>query len=57
MFADSTGKEISVPKKQIKERVQSQSSLMPDNFGELIPPQDFNNLLAFLLSKGAKTAK
>lgn len=56
IFADATGKEISVPKKQIKERIQSESSLMPDNFGELIATNDFNNLLAFLLSKGAKSA-
>jgi putative heme-binding domain-containing protein len=56
VFADATGKEISVPKKQIKERIQSESSLMPDNFGELIQPADFNNLLAFLLTKGVKSA-
>jgi putative heme-binding domain-containing protein len=55
VFADSTGKEISIPKKQIKERLQSQSSLMPDNFGEVIAPEDFNNLLGFLISKGART--
>jgi putative heme-binding domain-containing protein len=54
VFADGTGKEISVPKKQIKERVQSQSSLMPDNFGEIIAAEDFNNLLAFLMTKGAR---
>jgi hypothetical protein len=31
---------------------------MPDNFSEAIPLADFNNLLAFLLSKGnAATAK
>jgi putative heme-binding domain-containing protein len=55
VFADSTGKEISVPRKQIKERIQSESSLMPDNFGEILGAEDFNNLLAFLLSKGTKT--
>jgi len=56
VFADATGKEISVTKKEIKERVQSEYSIMPDNFGEVIPPDDFNNLLAFLLSKGVKSA-
>jgi hypothetical protein len=31
---------------------------MPDNFSEAIPPADFNNLMAFLLSKGgAATAR
>ncbi|HEX4646931.1 MAG TPA: HEAT repeat domain-containing protein, partial [Verrucomicrobiae bacterium] len=58
VFADATGKEISVPKKDIESRVESQSSLMPDNFSELIPVEDFNNLMAFLLSKGSQsTAK
>ena len=51
VIADATGKEISVPKNQIKERVVSENSLMPDNFSEAISPQDFNHLLAFLLSK------
>jgi putative heme-binding domain-containing protein len=53
VFADATGKEISVPKKDIESKVESQSSLMPDNFSELIPAEDLNNLMAFLLSKGA----
>jgi len=56
VLADSTGKEISIPKKQIQERRQSETSLMPENFGELIPPDDFNNLMAYLLSKGSKPA-
>jgi hypothetical protein len=31
---------------------------MPDGFSEAIPVADFNNLMAFLLSKGsAQTAK
>jgi len=54
VLADSTGKEVSVPKKQIEERRTSETSLMPENFGEIIPPEDFNNLMAFLLSKGSK---
>ena len=54
VLADSTGKEISVPKKQIQERRQSETSLMPENFGELISVEDFNNLLAYLLSKAGK---
>ena len=51
VFADSQGKEFTVPKKQIVKRVESQLSLMPANFGELIPQDDFNHLLAYLLSK------
>jgi putative heme-binding domain-containing protein len=56
VLADSTGKEISIPKKEIKERRESESSLMPDNFSDAIPVEDFNNLIAFLLSKGTKVS-
>jgi putative heme-binding domain-containing protein len=54
IIAQSSGKEISVPRKDIKERRTSQSSLMPDNFGEAIPKADFNDLIGFLLSKNVK---
>jgi putative heme-binding domain-containing protein len=54
VLAESTGKEISVPKAEVRERRESETSLMPDNFSDLIPPDDFNNLLAFLLSKTGK---
>ena len=56
IIADSTGKEHSIPKGDIVERRQSQLSLMPDNFSQVIEPKDFDNLMAFLLSKNAKTA-
>jgi putative heme-binding domain-containing protein len=55
VFVDATGKETPIAKKDIASRVESQSSLMPDNFSELIPLEDFNNLMAFLLSKGSQT--
>jgi hypothetical protein len=54
IMAQSTGKEISVPRKDIRERRTSQTSLMPDNFSEAIPKEDFNNLIAFLLTKNVK---
>ena len=54
IYADSTGKEHSLAKGQIQERRESSTSLMPDNLGETIPAEDFNNLLAYLLSKGSK---
>jgi putative heme-binding domain-containing protein len=57
VLADSTGKEMSIPQKQIAERRESESSLMPDNFGELISPEDFNHLMAYLLSKGSQPHK
>jgi hypothetical protein len=39
-----------VQKKQVAERRQSDTSLMPENFGELLSPDEFNDLLGFLLS-------
>jgi hypothetical protein len=29
---------------------------MPDNFSEIIPAADFNNLMAFLLSTGSQAS-
>jgi putative heme-binding domain-containing protein len=54
VFADSTGKEVAVPKKQIAERRESELSLMPSNFGDIISVEDFHDLMAFLLAHGAK---
>jgi putative heme-binding domain-containing protein len=54
VLADSTGKEVSIPKKDIESRRESQTSLMPGNFGDIIPQEDFENLMAFLLSKSGK---
>ncbi len=56
VLAEANGKEISIPKKEIVERRESETSLMPDNFSDLIPVADFNSLLAFLLSKGTTAA-
>ena len=54
ILAEASGKEISVPKKQVKARRESESSLMPDNFADVISPEDFNDLLAYLVSKVGK---
>lgn len=51
VFADVAGKEFSVAKGDISEQNASKYSLMPDQFGQLLAPEDFNNLLAFLLSQ------
>lgn len=51
VVADATGRETAIPKSTIKERRESESSLMPDNFGEILPVGEFNDLMAFLLSK------
>ena len=52
VIADSTGKEMTVPKKEIESRRESETSLMPANFGDIIPEKEFHDLMAFLLSKG-----
>jgi len=54
VLADSTGKEINVEKNQVADRRQSDTSLMPENFGELLSPQEFNDLMTFLLSKSSQ---
>lgn len=54
VFVDSLGKEVSVPKKEIAERRESQLSLMPSNFAEALPVEEFYDLMAFLLAHGAK---
>jgi len=57
VLADVTGKEITVPKKDIAERRESETSLMPENFGELMTPVEFADLMAFLLSKNASATR
>ncbi len=55
VYADSTGKEQSIAKKRVKERRPSELSLMPEGLAEGLPPQELNDLIAFLLTKnGAK---
>jgi putative heme-binding domain-containing protein len=56
IIAQSNGKELSVPRKDIRERRTSETSLMPDNFGDAIPKGEFNDLMAFLLSKNVTPA-
>src|SRR5688572_20661389 len=51
VLAESTGKEISVPRKAIVERRESDTSLMPENFGELLSQEEFDHLMAFLLAR------
>ena len=56
VIANGSGKETSIPKKDIAERKESELSLMPDNFSQVLPPEDFFNLLAFLTTKSPKDA-
>ncbi|HSH96210.1 MAG TPA: PVC-type heme-binding CxxCH protein [Roseimicrobium sp.] len=55
VIADSTGKEVTVPSAKVKQRRESPTSLMPDNFGDVISPADFNALVSYLLSTGSRT--
>jgi putative heme-binding domain-containing protein len=56
IIAQPTGQETSIPKKDIVARRESELSLMPDNFAQVLPAKDFNDLLAFLVAKGTRKA-
>lgn len=49
VFADDKGKEFSIAKNDIEERVKSMLSPMPANFGEKLESTEFHHLLAYLL--------
>ena len=51
VLANGLGQEFTVPKRDVKERAEIPLSPMPDNFGEALPPEAFNHLLAYLLSQ------
>jgi putative heme-binding domain-containing protein len=54
ILADNQGKEVRIEKKKVEERVVSQQSPMPANFADQVPEEDFNHLLAYLLSQRPK---
>ncbi len=51
VYALANGQEARVAKADVKARRESELSLMPENFGEALSAQDFNDLLAFLLGQ------
>jgi putative heme-binding domain-containing protein len=51
ILADGAGKELAIPKSQVRERAESDSSLMPEGLADGMSAQEFNDLLAFLLSQ------
>lgn len=57
IFVDNKGKEFSIPKAEVDEQRKSALSLMPANVAEVIKKDDFNHLVAFLLSKRAAPKK
>lgn len=50
VFADVSGKEFTIAKKDVAERAASKYTLMPDQFSTIISPGDFNSLIAYLLT-------
>jgi len=58
VLADNQGKEFTVPKEEIEEQKKSALSLMPANVREIVTPDQFNDLLAYLLAqRGAQQAE
>lgn len=49
--ADASAAETRVAKAEIAERKETETSLMPAAFGEILPPSQLNDLIAFLLKK------
>lgn len=50
VLANPAGQEFSVNQQDIKERVASKYTLMPDHFDKVIPKDDFDALMVYLLS-------
>jgi putative heme-binding domain-containing protein len=53
VYAETTGQETKLSKAQIKERHTSELSLMPEGLADALSPQEFDDLMAFLLGKTA----
>jgi putative heme-binding domain-containing protein len=51
VYADAAGQEFSVSKQEIAERTASKYTLMPDQFRNTIPVNEFNALISYLLSQ------
>jgi putative heme-binding domain-containing protein len=54
LVADSEGKEIRIPIKEIDKNRETMLSPMPANFSDVIPEADFYHLMAYLLDQKAK---
>ena len=53
VLADLAGQEIRVAKSEVASQKETDTSLMPPTFSEVIPPAEFNDLLAYLLARRA----
>ena len=54
IYALANGQEARVAKADVKERRETETSLMPANFIEALTAVELNDLLAFLLGKSGK---
>jgi putative heme-binding domain-containing protein len=54
ILADPQGKEFSVAKADIDDQQKTPLSLMPANVPEIVPPDEFSDLIAYLLSQLAQ---
>lgn len=50
IYADASGKEFSVAQKDVAEKKASKYTLMPDQFGTVLPQDEYNALIAYLLT-------
>jgi putative heme-binding domain-containing protein len=51
VLADAQGKEVSISKSDIEEQQKTPLSLMPANVGEIVPADEFADLVAYLLTQ------
>ena len=56
IVADHEGKEVRIPEAEIDDRATLPLSPMPANFGDAIPPVEFRQLMAYLLTHSPATA-
>ncbi len=56
ILADNQGKEFSIAKSDIDEQQKTPLSLMPANVSEIVPADEFADLIAYLLNQRAATA-
>jgi putative heme-binding domain-containing protein len=49
-LVDSQGRSRLVPKREVARRVPQTTSLMPENFAEILTVQEFRDLLAYVLT-------
>ncbi len=54
VMADNLGKEVRVPAKDVDDKRQTNFSPMPANFLDTLKEEEFQNLMAYLLSQKAK---